>query len=489
MVAVDLGSSAVVVAVAERREEDGKIALKALVSKPVQGVNAGRIENIESVSQVLEEALAEAGDRADIRITEAYAGISGSFVRCARHTDFVYVADPQNGVSQSDVASLFDRMRNIQAPDDEVIMERIPQQYLIDDEQEATNPIGAFGQKLASTFNFLLCMKTPIQRLELALKRVGVRLAGTIPNPLAVADAVLTPDEKEEGVAVIDIGAGVTDVTVYCRNVVRYAASIPIGASAINQDIRTMGVPERHVEDLKQQYGSAVAERVSEEKMIRVNGRNSRESKNIMLRNLATAIEARAMDIIDYVKEELKISGYADKLAYGLVLTGGSARLKDLDELFRRETGMEVRVATPEAVLCEESQPLAADPACSTVIGLLLRGKGVQYVQGRDPRPQLAAATTKAAAAPAVPQPQPTPTPAPARPERPAPPKPAEPAKPVPQPQPAPTPAPQEADYEEDYADETDDETEGTKSSFWGGIRERVDKWTKIFESPGDEEI
>ena len=477
MVAVDLGSSAVVVAVAFRRE-DGKIELKSIVSKPVQGVNAGRIDNIESVSQVLEEALAEAGDRADIRITEAYAGISGSFMRCARHTDFVYVADPQNGVSQSDVASLFDRMRNIQAPDDEVIMEHIPQQYLIDDEQEATNPIGSFGRKLASTFNFLLCLKTPIQRLELALKRVGVHLAGTIPNPLAVADAVLTPDEKEEGVAVIDIGGGVTDVTVYYRNVVRYAASIPIGATAINQDIRTMGVPERYVESLKQQYGSAVAERVSEEKLIRVTGRNSRESRDILLRNLATAIEARAMDIIDYVQEELKISGYADKLAYGLVLTGGSARLKDLDELFRQQTGMEVRVATPEAVLCEESQPLAADPAYATVIGLLLRGRGVAYVPGRDPRPAATPVVPPSVQRPAEPV---APTP-PVQPERPAQPaslaassQPATPVQPDYDEKPAPTPDPYE------------DEEEQPKKS--GGFRAWITKITERFEAPGDDEI
>ena len=478
MVAVDLGSSAVVVAVACRTDE-GKIELKALVSEPVQGVNAGRIDNIESVSQVLETALAEAGNRADIRITEAYAGISGSFLRCARLTDFVYVADPQNGISQSDVSSLYDRMRNIQAPADEVIMERIAQQYLIDDEQQVTSPIGSFGQKLASTFNFLLCLKTPIQRLELALKRVGVHLVGAIPNPLAVADAVLTPDEKEEGVAVIDIGAGVTDVTVYYGNVVRYVASIPMGASAINQDIRTMGVPERYVELLKVKHGSAVADRVSQDLKLQIRGRTPRESKDIMLRNLATVIEARAMDIIDYVKEELKLSGYADKLTYGLVLTGGSARLKDLDELFRRETNLDVRVATPEAALCEASQPLAADPACATVIGLLLRGKGVSYVQGRDPR----TVTTTTTVPPSEPKQPAAPV------QRPEPPKP-----PVP-PQPPVVPDEEEPDdrdkSDEDFDDPLDDDMpkkEG-KGGFWGKVGDVLRKTTDWFESPGDDEI
>jgi cell division protein FtsA len=145
------------------------------------------------------------------------------------------------------------------------------------------------------------------------------------------AEAVLLPDEKEEGVAVVDVGGGVTDVTVYYRNVVRYVASIPMGASAINRDIRTMSVPEKHVESLKQKYGSAVAELAPEDKLIRVNGRTAREAKDILLRNLATVIEARATDIAEFVQQEIKDSGYAGKLAYGIVLTGGSAKQQSID--------------------------------------------------------------------------------------------------------------------------------------------------------------
>ncbi len=489
IVAVDLGSSAVVVAVAGR-EGDGTLELKALVSKPVQGVNAGRIDNIESVAQALGAAVTEAGDAAGIRITEAYAGISGEFVRCARHTDYVYVADPQNGVAQADVASLFDRMRNLQAPDDETIMERIPQHYLVDGEQETANPIGSFGRKLSSTFNFILCQRTPMQRLDMALKRVGVKLVSAIPNALAVAEAVLSEDEKEEGIAVVDIGSGVTDVTVYYRNIVRYVASIPIGAAAINHDIRTMGVPERFVESLKQQYGAAVAERVSEEKLIRVTGRTARESRDILLRNLATVIEARAMDIIDFVNDELKISGYADKLAYGLVLTGGSAKLKDLDELFRLGTRMEVRVATPEAVLGPASQNLAADPAYATAVGLLLKGSersksGLAYVPGPEPKSTL-------------PQPE-AEQPEPERPafEQPEEPKPAEepkrpavertPRYPYVPPEVPPEPEKQPEPAEPARPEPRDEEPEPPKKEggFWGWVR----KMTEGFEAPGDEEI
>ena len=372
-VAVDLGSSNVVVAVGEKAAE-GQMEVASIVSKPVEGVNAGKIENIELVSRAIREAMSEAEEQLGIRITEAYAGISGDFVRCARHTDHVFVYDPQNGVNQKDVDALFDRMRNVQAPDDETIMERVPQNYVVDDNQEVKNPVGSFGKKLSSTFNFILCLRTPMQRLDMALKRLGIKMLGVTSNAIATAEAVLLPDEKEEGVAVVDIGGGVTDVAVYYRNVVRYIATIPLGAMAINRDIRTMSVPEKHVESLKQKYGSAVADLAPEDKLIRVNGRTAREAKDILLRNLATVIEARATDIAEFVLQEIRDSGYAGKLAYGIVLTGGSAKLKDVDELFRRVTGMDVRIASAETGVAEESREKVVDPAYATAVGILLKG-------------------------------------------------------------------------------------------------------------------
>ena len=372
-VAVDLGSSNVVVAVGEKAAE-GQMEVASIVSKPVEGVNAGKIENIELVSRAIREAMSEAEEQLGIRITEAYAGISGDFVRCARHTDHVFVYDPQNGVNQKDVDALFDRMRNVQAPDDETIMERVPQNYVVDDNQEVKNPVGSFGKKLSSTFNFILCLRTPMQRLDMALKRLGIKMLGVTSNAIATAEAVLLPDEKEEGVAVVDIGGGVTDVAVYYRNVVRYIATIPMGAMAINRDIRTMRVPEKHVESLKQKYGSAVADLAPEDKLIRVNGRTAREAKDILLRNLATVIEARATDIAEFVLQEIRDSGYAGKLAYGIVLTGGSAKLKDVDELFRRVTGMDVRIASAETGVAEESREKVVDPAYATAVGILLKG-------------------------------------------------------------------------------------------------------------------
>lgn len=467
IVAVDLGSSSVRVAVGEKTD-GGLMEIACVVSKPVEGVRAGKIENIELVSQAVCEAFGEVEEQLGIHITEAYAGISGDFVRCARHTDHVFVYDPQNGVNQKDVDALFDRMRNVQAPDDETIMERVPQNYAVDDDREVRNPVGSFGKKLSSTFNFILCQRTPMQRLEMALKRLGIRTLGIIPDALATPESVLLPDEKEEGIAVVDVGAGVTDVTVYYRNVVRYVVSIPMGASAINRDIRTLSVPEKHVESLKRKYGSAVAELASDEKLIRVNGRTAREAKDILLRNLATVIEARATDIAEFVLQEIRDSGYADKLAYGIVLTGGSAALKDLDELFRRVTKMDVRVALPETGITEASKERVADPACATVVGLLLRG-AVQgdcaFVETHVPTP--------------APSPRPTPTPAPS-------PRPT----PTPAPAPAPSPAPDPDPDEHVEPEEPEARANSTRRSNWSSlIRKAIVSINNSFSAAEDEEI
>ena len=386
IVAIDLGSSNVVVAVAER-DAEGRPAVRSIVSKPSQGVKAGMITNIEQVSNSIKAAVEAVGEELGIRITEAYTGISGDFVRCARHTDHVFTSDPQNGVNRTDVEALFDRMRNVQAPDDETIMERIPQNYLVDENQEVADPVGSFGKRLASTFNFILCAKTPIERLNLALRRLGIRSLGMYANALVTGAAVLSADEKEEGAAVVNIGGGVTDVAVYYRNVPRYIATIPMGAGAINNDIRTLGILERHVDSLKRKFGSAVAELAPENKMVSVKGRTAKETKDILLHNLAVVIESRARDIAEYVAQEIRDSGFGDKLAYGIVLTGGSAQLQHIDELFPLATGAQGTTAV-EAIACalaapertaeeavdETSREKVVSPAYSTAIGLLLRG-------------------------------------------------------------------------------------------------------------------
>lgn len=401
IVGIDIGSSNIVMIVGSQNAA-GEMVIDALVEKASKGVNAGVVENINQVSECIKAAKAELEEKLGIRISEAYASISGAFIRCAPLSDHVYVRDPQNGISQYDVDALFLRMREVIAPDNEVIMERIPQNYVVDNNKEVIDPVGAFGRRLSSTFNFILCEKTPLERLNMAFKHSGLQLAGTYANSMIISEAVLSEDEKNEGVAVVDIGGSTTDVAIYHGNIIRHVATIPMGANAINRDIHLHGVPERSVESLKVKYGSAVAEFVSEQKLIQIPSMGHHNKGGVLRRNLAAIIEARLTDIAEYVKSEIKDSGYSGRLTYGVVLTGGSASMDHIDELFHRVTGHEVRIATATSGLDEASRNNIELPEYTSAVALLLKGaeKGSCSVVAR----------------PVIPTPQTTPHQQPARP-------------------------------------------------------------------------
>ena len=361
-VAVDLGCSSVVVAVGEKTPE-GLLDVACVVTKPVEGVNAGRIENIELVSRAIREAVSEAEQQLGIRITEAYAGISGDFVRCARHTDHVFVYDPQNGVNQKDVDALFDRMRNVQAPDDETIMERVPQNYMVDDSQEVRNPVGSFGKKLSSTFNFILCLRTPIQRLEMALKRLGIKMLGVVPGALASSEAVLLPDEKEEGVAVVDIGGGTSDIAVISLSGVVESASIKVAGDQFNESVvkymrrkHNILIGERTAEQMKMEIGCVYPK--EEEATIEIKGRclmtglpktitvNSTE----MMEAFEEPVE-RILEAVHNVLERTPPELVADISNNGIVMTGGGSLVDGFDKLITARTGIHTVVAE-DAITC-----------------------------------------------------------------------------------------------------------------------------------------
>jgi len=371
IVAVDVGSSEVVVAVGSPGE-GGVLEIVTVVSEPTDGVSAGLVDNSKSVGQALRRARERAEQEARIAITDAYVGISGKFVRCARYTDHVFVEDVENCISQRDVNALTERMRNVKAADGEVIMDLFPLSYKGDAGSEMKNPVGCYSKQLSSTYNFILCEHMAKDRLRRVFLDAGIKIRGMFANAAVMADSVVSTDEKEEGVAVVDIGGGVTDVAVYYGGVLRYIASIPIGGSAVNSDIRAYGIPEKQVEKLKRRYGTAVTD-LTPDDIIQVRN-SSRSLKSILRLNLAAVIEARMTDIAEYVWNEIRDAGFGKKLSAGIVLTGGGAGLKNIDELFRRVTGRDVRVACAEMGVATESLEKVASPSLTVAVSLLLRG-------------------------------------------------------------------------------------------------------------------
>lgn len=369
IVAIDLGTNTVS-AVMGYRTDDGKFTVVDCASGEVQGMVRSEIKNIEQVVGGIKSVIDALESRNNIKINEVYTGISGQHIRSVKYPYYVFVGR-DGEVREEDVNKLHESMSNVQAPEGETIIQIMPQSYFVDGE-ETSAPVGAFGNKLEASFNFILGESSPVDRLKRALSRVGLKQAGLFVNAIAAAEAVATEDEKDEGVAVVDIGASMTDVTIFYKNILRHVAIVPVGGNAINKDIRSYGILERHVENLKVKYGSAMRDKVTADKYITTPGLNARVPKEISFQNLAAIIEARMMDVVDFVMEEIKASGYKDRLGAGIILTGGGARLKDLDELFKVHTGMDVRVAEPE--LGEDSVTAVKDPTYATAVGILIKG-------------------------------------------------------------------------------------------------------------------
>lgn len=402
IVGVDIGSSNVVVVVGTRNP-DGSLNIDGIASRPVAGgVTSGRIDNVRSVGTAIREAKGELEEELGIRINEAYAGISGSFIRCASYTDHVFIKDSSRCITKEDVAALHERMRNVLADDGEQIMDRIPQNYVVDDGSETADPIGAFGRKLSSTFLFVLCSKEQIERVKMSFHNAGLRLLDICVNPAVSPDVLLSDEERDEGTAVIDIGGGTTDVSIVRGGKLRYVASVPIGASTIDADLHAFGIAKINAEQMKKKFGSAVADMVSPDISVPIQ-MPGQTKKDFLQVNLVKIIEARLKDIAEFAWDEIRGAKFASRIPCGIVLTGGSALLENIDELFRRETGANVRLGAARYGIDEESQQKIGTYAHSTAVAILLFGAEHGFCEVTE---RVMAPTRPSAAADETPKPQ-----------------------------------------------------------------------------------
>ncbi|MBR2867434.1 MAG: cell division protein FtsA [Alistipes sp.] len=406
IVAIDVGSTNVVIAVASV-EEDGRVDIRGIVTEPIEGINAGRVENIETAGSAVKSAKERIEKMLGISITEAYAGLSGDFIRCVPVTDHVYVQDEMgngsNQITQRDLDDLDRRMRSVTLPDDreEIIMME-PLRYTID-EKEVTVPVGAYGYLLAATYNFVLCDRAMRDRLRQCLQRQGISVKEFVPNALISHLAVATTEDIEEGCVVIDLGGGVTDVAVLLGGKVRHIASIPIGTNSVNGDIRAYGIPANYIESLKCRYGSAMRDMATEDKIVFQSARRG-TTKSIMRRNLAAIIEARLVEILEWVRREIKNAGCGKEFKPVVLVTGGGAEMQHIEELFARELGVEeVRAVYPEYGFTETMSEHISTTAYATAASLLIYGAkhGSCSIAVRVAQPESVVQTPRTAAQPA----------------------------------------------------------------------------------------
>ena len=377
LISVDLGGSKVTVALG-RLSMNGEVVVVDAVSKPMEGFTRGEVTNIEHVTTAIREATRELEERQNVKVDDVWVSVSGRHVVSANNSGFVHIGSSDGEITENDVRSLHEDMSKVQAPEGRIILNRIPQNYKVDGNETIGSPVGRFGRRLETTFSFVLAGKSALERIGKAFQRAGVESTHFVAGAMASGQVVATEDEKEAGVVVIDLGAGTTDLCVIQNKTVRYVASIPVGAAAINNDIRSTAIPVNMIEKLKTKYGYATASAIPAERLnsaVRITARSPHQkNKEITYRDLCTIIEARMLDIIEFVNKEIRESGYHNRLPGGIILTGGGSKLAGVDTLFKERTGYDVRLGSAEMDVAPNSMEGFSAPELATAIGLLSLG-------------------------------------------------------------------------------------------------------------------
>jgi len=373
---IDLGTTKVVGLVGEKTTFGCKVL--AFSENPSQGIKHGEVENINQVLQAMTPCIQDLESQMGKKISKVFVGIAGQHIRSQAECNKVNRNPNMQEISTEEIELLEQNMYSSRVEPGEKVLHVIPQFYHVDDRMEIRNPVGMRGNKIEANYRLFIGRTNSAEDTKRCIERAGLKLEHIILEPLASAQAVLTDDEKELGVAMIDIGGGTTDLLVYYDNVIRHAAVIPFGGNVITEDIRQgCGVPLHKAEDIKKQYGSCYSDLAPANKTIVIQvGSDSRE---ISFRLLAGIIEARMSEIMDAVLYEIENSGYADRI-HAIVLTGGGAQMNHLVEFVKYKTGCHARIAKP-TYLDEGSCPEVNDSAYSCAVGLLL--KGFEYMVGQ----------------------------------------------------------------------------------------------------------
>ena len=357
------------------RNEGGDISILGVEVQEVEDcVKDGDITNYIELGNAITKAKSALESELGRRLNSAYVGISGRSVYCVRYEEYVEINEKTGYVTENELRELNARIEMVVPGGGDDIIERIPLRYTIDDRQEVKNPLGSFGRKLSATYLFVLVGKHQIDRVNRALHRADIKVCGLCVNPTLLPQLLLSRDEAEEGVVIVDIGSDLTDVAIVREGKLWYFSSLPIGASAINNDLHEfLKVSKRDIDQLKKRYGSATADGVPDNTTVPVKTAGHAK-KQILQRNIAEIAEERLKDIAGFVMRELKAAKFSTKVPCGVVLTGGSAYLSNIDQLFARELQMEVRFARMLNSVDDESQQSISAFPQSVVVGLLLYG-------------------------------------------------------------------------------------------------------------------
>ena len=372
--AIDIGTTKIV-AIVGKKNENEKLEILEMSKTASKGVKRGVVLNIEETVNAIQTTVEEVQKKSGLSLDDVFVGIAGQHIKSIRNRGYINRVSYEDEIIQDDIQKLIDDMYNIPIEAGEEIIHVLPQNFIVDNETGVKNPVGMSGKRLEGNFHIVIGQIASANNIEKCINRVGLKVKELILEPLASSEAILTEDEKEAGIALVDIGGGTTDIAIYYDDVIRHTAVIPFGGNVVTRDIKEgCSILSRQAEQLKIQFGSALGDLAQEDKVVTIPGISGREPKEISFRSLAYIIQSRMEEIIDAIMFEIENSGVADKLSAGVVLTGGGALLRHLPQLVKFKTGYDVRVGYPNEHLASESIEEINQPQFSTSVGLILKG-------------------------------------------------------------------------------------------------------------------
>jgi len=378
IVALDIGTSKVACLVAQLRA-DGSLEVLGMGGHESKGLKKGVVVNIEATVAAIQRALEEAELMADCKIGSAFVGIAGSHIRSFNSTGMVAIKDRE--VSALDVERAIDTARAVNIPTDQQILHVLRQEFIIDGQEDVREPIGMSGLRLEVKVHIVTGAVSAAQNIVKCVRRCGLEVNDLILQPLASARAVLSADEMDLGVCLVDIGGGTTDLAIFTHGAIRHTAVIPIAGDQITNDIAmALRTPTKDAEDIKERYGCALSQLADPQDMVEVPGLGERDPRQLSRKTLAEVIEPRVEELYSLVQTELRRSGYEELLSSGVVITGGSSVMQGMVELGEEIFHMPVRVGYPayHGALAEAVR----HPRHSTGVGLLLAG--MQQLRNRE---------------------------------------------------------------------------------------------------------
>jgi cell division protein FtsA len=371
IVGLDIGTSKIVAIVGELQPE-GTVKVIGLGQHISRGLKKGVVINIESTMQSIQRALEEAELMADCKINNVYTGIAGSHIKSLNSHGMVKIKDAE--VSQMDVDRVIETARAIALPADQQILHILTQDYIIDGQEDVREPLGMSGMRLEVKVHIVTGAVAAAQNIVKCIKRCGIEVSELILQPLASSLAVLTEDEKELGVCLVDIGGGTTDIAVFKQGAIRHTAVVPIAGDQMTNDVAVaFRTPTQSAEDIKVKYGCALRQLADSRETVEVPGVDGREPRQLSVQTLAEVLEPRVVELYEMVLNELRRSGMEEMIASGIVITGGSAMMRGMVELGEEIFHMPVRMGLPRYVggLSE----VVGNPRYATGVGLVLMGK------------------------------------------------------------------------------------------------------------------